>query len=181
MSLTSIPDSLNSGDQWEWTVTNGNYPASAGWVMAYVLINATSKINVTCSASGDNHVVDFDASSVEPGSYQYQQYFTLSGERKTADSGFVDVKPDFSVETVYDGRSHVKKTLDAIEANIEGVASKSQQSYSIEGRSLSRYSMEELLSLKREYERLWQQELKVDAVANGKNPGGRVQLKLGAG
>lgn len=181
MSLTAIPNSLNAGDQWEWTVTNGDYPASDGWVMTYTLINSDGRISITSTASDDSHVVDFDASDVSAGSYEYQQYFTLSGERKTADRGFVEVKPDFASAANYDGRSHVKKVLDAIRANLEGVASKSQQSYSIEGRSLSRYSLEELSNLEQRYERRWQSELNDLAVAQGRPPGGRVQLKLGAG
>ena len=181
MTLTAIPDELNAGDQWEWTVTEGDYPASSSWVMTYVLINSSNKYTITSSADGDNHVVDFDASSVVAGEYYYQQYFELSGERKTLDSGYVNVLPDFAAETTYDNRSHVKIVLDAIESNLQGTASKKQQSMSVDGWSLSRYGLEELSNLREKYYRLWEDEKKKTAVANGENPGGRVQLKLGGG
>ena len=180
-TLTAIPAKLTAGDQWEWTVTNGSYPASSSWVMTYVLINSSTKYTITSSADGDNHVVDYDASSVDAGEYYYQQYFTLAGERKTGDSGYVNVLPDFSSETTYDARSHVKIVLDAIRANLQGTATKKQQSMSIDGWSLSRYGLQELSQLEKEYTRRWEDELRETAIANGENPGGRVQLKLGGG
>lgn len=181
MTITAIPDELTVGDQWEWTITNGDYPASSSWVMTYVLINSAGKFTITSSASDDSHVVDFDSSSIDAGEYYYQQYFTLAGERKTADSGYVNILPDFNSETTYDFRSHVKIVLDAIRANLQGTASKKQQSMSVDGWSLSRFSLRELSDLEKEYSRRWDDEQRNTAVANGQNPGGRVQIKLGGG
>lgn len=146
--------------------------------MTYTLINATGKIDITSTADGDKHVVDYDAASADSGSYQYQQYFTKSGDRFTVETGFIEVLANFTDSATLDSRSHVKKTLDSIYAVIEKSASKDQLSYSIEGRSLSRRSYTELLELKDRYEQLWRAEQRSAAIANGQTAGGRVLYKM---
>jgi hypothetical protein len=44
-----------------------------------------------------------------------------------------------------DPRSHARKTLDAIEAVVEGRATKDQQAYTIGGRSLQRMPIKDLM------------------------------------
>lgn len=61
--------------------------------------------------------------------------------------------------------SHAKKTLAALEAVIEGRASKDQESYTIAGRQLSRTPIPDLLLLLSTYERKVARE---DRVGDGK-------------
>ena len=51
---------------------------------------------------------------------------------------------------------HVRRVIDAIEAVIERRATKDQKSYSIDGRSLERTPIDELLLLRDRYRAEWQ-------------------------
>ena len=57
MTATTEPARVTAGDTIAWTKTLSDYPASAGWVLAYTLINAGAKITITAAASGDDHAV----------------------------------------------------------------------------------------------------------------------------
>src|SRR3990167_10017627 len=87
-----------------------------------------------------------------PGKWVWSAFVSKSGERYPIDNGTLNITRDLaSVSTTYDGRSHVKKVLDAIEATIEGTATKEQTSMSIAGRTITRRTVQELLVLKDRY------------------------------
>ena len=102
------------------------------------------------------------------GAYKLVGRVTASGVVYTVYTGNLDVAPD-PADTSYDARSHVKKTLDAINAVLESKASKDQEAWSTaDGRSLSRYSYEDLLKLKDKYDDLWNREKQKIDIAAGK-------------
>ena len=84
--------------------------------------------------------------------YQWQSYLTRNSdsERITIDSGYIEVRPNRDLATT-DPRSHYKIVLDAVEAVLEKRATKDQEAYSINGRSLTRTSIEELMKLRDTY------------------------------
>ena len=59
-----------------------------------------------------------------------------------------------------DQRSEARRTLDAINATLEGVAGSSVQKLSIAGRTMDRYSTDELLKLKATYQELVNREVR---------------------
>lgn len=71
-----------------------------------------------------------------------------SGESFVVESGWVEVKPDPASSVKFDHRSWARRTLDAVEAFLEGNATTAQQSMSIAGRSISRWSIAELTQLR---------------------------------
>ena len=74
-----------------------------------------------------------------------------------------------TVDTPYDGRSDAQKILDKVRAAIAAlVEGKPVQSYSIEGRSASYYSLSELRDLESHYQRIVNQEKAAQDIANGK-------------
>ena len=159
---TTVPPEVAVGDTVEWKISDGDYPAST-YTLSYALRNASGKIDITATASGEDHLVSEDTSTTgawTAGTYDYQAYMTSATERFLYDTGQIIVLPDFSSNDTYDNRSHVKKVLDALEAVILSKASKDQLSYSIEGRSIARLSPTEIMEWRSVYRAMYKQELR---------------------
>ena len=77
-----------------------------------------------------------------------------------------------------DPRSHAKITLEAVEAVIEGRATKDQENYSIAGRSLSRTPVADLLSLRDYYRTEFLREQRVERRNNGIGTGARILARF---
>ena len=171
------PTKLFAGANWAWETTVPGYSAADGYSIEYILANASSTISFVddATATGETFSISLDPATTAayaPGDYTWYLFAVGNGERVHVSSGAVEVLPDISDgSTPLDGRSHVKKTLDALEAMIEGKASKDQQSYSVAGRSLSRMSPDELLKWRARYRAEYAQEVAAGKIAAGKgNP-----------
>jgi len=93
------------------------------------------------------------------------------------DSGTFEVVANRDAATT-DPRSHVKITLDAIEAVIESRATKDQESYSINGRSLSRTPLKDLLMFRDKYKAEYLKEQRKESIANGRGHSGKIRVRL---
>ncbi len=180
---TTEPDEFFVGDTLQWTKDLSDFPASV-WTLKYNFISSdagAANILITSTADGDTLSVSVPIATTDDyvaGDYKWFSYVVDSGAtvRHSVSNGSTTIKPDQSSDT--DARSHAKKVLDAINANIEGIASKEQQSYSIAGRSLSRYTPTELFDLKKEYDALYQKELSEEQIANGEGSGRTVKVRF---
>ena len=163
----NIPTSFTAGDTLEFSDSLSDYPASSGWVLSYVLVKDGSQISMSSTADGDDHSFSIPATTTanySPGTYHWKAFVTNAPERYTVDSGVIEIEQDFTTQAQgFDDRSHVKKTLDALESVLEGKASADVASYSIGGRSLSKMTPEELLSWRDKY----RAEYHSEQVANG--------------
>jgi hypothetical protein len=140
---------LIAGDTLQFTTSVPDYPASAGWTLTYRLVPRTSgsAISFDATADGDDYDIEVGASTTDDwtaGEYSWSAYVSKAGERHTVDQGTVKIQPNPGVVAAYDARSFARKALDAIEAVLEGRASKDQEEYSIGGRSLKRTKLEDL-------------------------------------
>ena len=142
------------GAAFEITTTLSAYPASAGWVLSHrlVLKSGVGAIStITASASGDSHVTSVPAATTAswaPGVYTWASWVTKGSEVHNVDSGEITLLPDPRTATGgLDMRSAAQIALDAVKAMLRGVASAGQRSYTINGRSLERYSIAELITL----------------------------------
>lgn len=150
---TTEPLQLRAGDTWQWTRSLADYPASDGWSLAYVLINATAKISILASASGDDHAVTVAAATTAgytAGAYDWVARASKSGQVFTVGSGRIAILPSLAASTA-DLRTHARKVLEAIEAVLEGRASQDVLEYQIAGRSLKRIPVADLLMLRDRY------------------------------
>ena len=152
---TVEPTQARAGETWDWKRSLSDYPADT-WTLAYQFTNATSKITITASADGFDHLVTA-AKAVTAlyaaGDYTGFAQVTDGTSTYTVWSGFLEVLPDLSSATAYDGRSHARKMLDAIEALLEGRGTADQLdlvSSAIGDRSLAR-KPETLLPLRDRY------------------------------
>lgn len=139
---TTEPAFIQAGDTTTWQKTLSDYPASAGWVLAYRLINTASVINITAAASGDDHLVTVAAATTaaySAGVYTWVSHVTLGAERYTIGKGSVTVQPDLAAQTAgFDARSTAQKALDDLRAALLGWLSTSGhvQEYEIAGRRM---------------------------------------------
>ena len=175
------PATITAGDTITWSRTLPDYPASAGWVLHYAL-RGTTAINITGSASGDNHLINISATvsaAYTDGIYTGQGYVVNGNSRVTVFSGTITIKPDLvNVAAGYDGRSHVKRVLDALEATLEGRATSDQLKLSIDGTAIERCTWEDVQKFRAGYLREYQKELQAARVAQGKNSGRKIVTRF---
>ena len=138
------PAQFTAGDRITWKRTDlGADYAPASYALKYsarLENSGATEIEITASESGSDYIVEVGQStsaSYKAGVYHWQAYITRTSdsERITIDSGTWEIKPNRDT-TASDPRSHAKIVLEAIEKVIEGRATKDQENYSIQGRSL---------------------------------------------
>ena len=149
---TTEPTEFVSGDTVCWTKSLADFPADE-YELTYAFVTSDNQFTVTCVAAGTDHYAEITiADSAETvGVYRWHSYATLldDSERYQVGTGTCEVLTDFATETSgYDPRTNAEKMLDAINAVLVGRASIDQESMSIQGRSLSRTPIADLLKLK---------------------------------
>lgn len=184
--MTDIPGteplSFTLGEYVQWTRTFDDYPASA-WTLTYSLVKASAKIAIVASADGDDYLVTLSTTTTAAytaGKYKWQAHVAGgSSERYLVDSGSIEILPDFATQsTGYDDRSHVKTTLDLLEAMIEKRATKDQGSTVIAGEVLGKMPMHRLLEFYDKYKAMYAQEQAAERVANGLGSGSNILVRF---
>lgn len=178
---TNEPASVAVGDKIEWVKHLSDFLPADSWVLSYSLVNSDNKITFSATDNGDEkHLVSIPSAtsaSWAPGDYRWQSYVEKAGERFTVGYGAITLTPNFS-SAAQDGRSHVKRVLDLLEAVIENRASSDQLAYSIAGRSVSKMAPEQLLTLYDRYRALYKQEQQEEKIASGHMPGGKIKVRF---
>lgn len=179
---TSEPTEIAAGDLATWKITDSDFPASDSWVLTYALVKSGTLIEITASADGDDHLVEVASATTASwaaGTYQYQGYFTLSGERYLRRQGTIEVLPNFAAQSSgYDPRSHVKTVLDAIEALLEGRATKDQEGIVINGLVIGKMPIHRLIEWRDRYRGYYEAEQQAEAVAKGEGHGGNILVRF---
>ena len=176
-TLTVTPTTITAGNSVTWVITLDDYPASV-WTLSYVLLNSSAKVTITSSADGESHSVSVAAATsaeYAAGEYRYTALVTDGTDRFTVETGSITILPDPAEQDTYDGRTFAEICLENIEAVISGKATQDNMAYSIAGRSLSKYSWEELLSARNSF----RSEVAVGKrKASGKSSGQRVLVRF---
>lgn len=145
MTLTELPRRITIGDTVTWDETLSDYPAGASWVLSYNFTSHEAQFNSAHAAAGDDHRITIDTTELEVGRYEYSKKVTDTSETFTLETGYIFVEPDLSADkSAVDRRSYAEIALANIEDMLQGKATKDQTSYSLNGRALSRYSIDEL-------------------------------------
>lgn len=151
--MAYIPDSFTAGTTLAITVALTAYPAPE-WSATLIIRGAQS---IDLDSQPDEKLHAFSAapettSAWVAGAYWYSLRVTSGTEVHEIETGTLNVAPDMAdLPEGYDGRSHAVKVLEAIEAVIEGRASKDQDSYRINNRELRRTPISQLLKLRDVY------------------------------
>lgn len=179
---TAEPESFRVGDTFKFKKYLADYDPALD-TLNYRIANATNIYSVTCTDNGDGYFLANVLPSVTEtwidGTYSWQSYITNGADRFTVASGTVKFLPDLSKGAV-DTRSHVKKTLDALEATIQGRATTDQLSYTINGRSMSKIPVEELIKWHSHYKALYKQELQNERILNGAGKSNIIRVRFNA-
>ncbi len=181
-TLTSVPASVYAGDTLNWLISFSDFPASDGWVLSYGFrSNNGSAINFSSSSSGDDFALDVTAADTAtwvPGSYKGVARVVNGSVSHTIWKGSIEVLPN-PLDTDYDPRSHARKCLDAINAVLEGKASKDVLSTTIAGQSIQRLTWTELLQAKSFYQGLVDGETNAENLENGQGSSSNVLIRFG--
>jgi len=183
-TLTELPTAIRAGDTLLLSISLSDYPASDSWTLTYTFRKPNgSDISFASTADGDDHAITVAYGTTqtwEPGTYSGEARVDDGSQRFTVWSGFIEVLPDLSIQDPnYDARSHARKMLDAIEAVLENRATKAILSTTIAGQSISRYSPEQLLSLRSFYRSEVDAEEAQAAADAGKSTGRNILVRFG--
>jgi hypothetical protein len=113
---TTEPATIVAGDTITWQKSLSDYPATT-WTLKYRLLNAAGKIDITATASGDDHLISVTSTTsaaYTAGDYDYLAWVEKSGERVTVGEGRITVKPNLAALNTYDGRSPARKIYEGL-------------------------------------------------------------------
>jgi len=173
MELPTIePNVIQSGDTTSWSkLLASSYPASGGWSLTYTLTlqsDASKRLQIAATSSNDVYTATITAAqsaALTSGTYFLFGHAAKGSERYQVYSGTLEVRPNLAAVTSGDLRSTVKQTLDAIEAVILRRATSDQQQMTINGKTLVRIPMAELLVLRDKYKAEYKNELAAEQLA----------------
>jgi hypothetical protein len=168
----SVPKEFTVGESLEWKKSFFDYPASE-WTLTYYFRGAGPGFNAVATADGDGFFITVAktvTASCSAGIYYFQAFVEKGSEKFLIDEGEVKVIASLvavATTTTLDNRSQIKITLDNIDAMIAGKATLDQQEYTIGDRQLKRYPIPDLLEMRKEYARLYEQEKRTEAKKKG--------------
>lgn len=145
--MVNTPTRLNAGDSLEWGASFVGFPASKGWSLSFALTNSTHSYTTefVVSPLGDDFSISLSATNsaaLAVGEYALFAIMQKGDKRQTVGETRFRVLPN--VTTLHDRRTQAERTLEAIEALLEGKADDDQQMIQYAGRTLSRYTFEHL-------------------------------------
>jgi hypothetical protein len=150
---TAEPTRLQAGDRWAWKRVDlsGDYP-TASYSLSYVARRdgTGERIAITASETTEGYIVEV-ASTVTadyaPGRYQWSAFITRTSDGARAEVGYGSFEVGANRATSTDDpRSFAQIALDNIEAYLKDPNNLQAASYSVAGRSLSRWNRADLLT-----------------------------------
>lgn len=152
------PSVIVVGDylQWKRTDLARIYDPSL-YTLNYIarIAGGGNEINITATNGGTYFLIQESSAttaSYNAGYYHWQLEVVRNSdsERKVVERGHAEVVPDLDVNAT-DPRSHAEVLLDKIRSLLVGKADADVASYSIAGRSLTKFTYEELRTMEKDY------------------------------
>ncbi len=179
--LTRVPREIVRLSTPSWRFEDPEFTPADGWTLEY-FFEGPSELNITAAPDGAGHLVELTAlqTAIATGSYGWQAIASRATpklERILVGTGRTEFVLNYGVDTsTGPNKSHAQRMVEAIEAQLEGRATDGQRSMSINGRSLDRIPVLELMELRRVY----RMELRSEeaAIAQGVTPGKRRRIKV---
>lgn len=147
---TQVPAELIAGDTWAWTRDLSDYPAGT-WDSAWYFEKADFNFSVAGVDSGTRHTATIAAATsagYRAGTYRWRLVATRTSDsvRKTVEEGWLEVLPDPAAAGNVDHRSSARVMLDNIEEYLRDPLSLRAASYSLGGRSMSKWNRADLIT-----------------------------------
>jgi hypothetical protein len=156
-ALPAMPQSIVAGDSLRVIRADlgATYPAADGYSATFIFVpeRGGSAVTIDGEASSGGWLL-YAAGSVTAdwaaGNWRWSVKVESDDGRFTAENGSMRILPDPA--SAADTRSHARKTLDALEAVIEGRASKTDMETTLaDGRQIKRISHDELVKMRKTY------------------------------
>ena len=180
------PSEIVVGDflQWKRSALVDDYPTasySAEYV-ARIAGSASNEIKIAATETASYYLFTVDSSTSAAfavGDYYWQLEITQTstGNRLVVDQGQFSVVPDLDGDQA-DPRTHAKKMITKIESILEGKADSDVSNYSIAGRSISKMTFDELLTVRDFYRRELVQHENKERLKRGKSGGSTIKVKF---
>lgn len=180
------PDEIVVGDfiQWKRSDLVSDYPLadySAEYV-ARITGGGSSEIKVAATETDGTYLFTADSTTsadFDAGYYHWQLEVTKtsSGDRIVVDRGYFTAIEDLDVNGA-DPRSHAEIMITKIESVLQGKADSDVSSYSINGRSLTKLSFNELVEARDYYRREFVKEKARDAAKHNKPTGQTIKVRF---
>ena len=180
------PEEIIAGDRLIFKRTDlGNDYANGSYVLKYSARlegSGSTEIEITASASGTDYLVEVPSATTAnytAGTYLWQAYITRSSDsqRVTIDLGTWEVIANRDAATT-DPRSHPKIMLEKIESILENRAGADVSSYSINGRSITKIPIIELMQFRATYKAEYLREVRRERARNGIGTGSTVLVQF---
>lgn len=168
---TQVPAQLFAGDTWEWTRDLADYPAGT-WTSVAYFEKVDGNFSVAGVASGTTHTFTIAAATsagYRSGNYRWRLVVTAAGVRTTAEEGYVEVLPDPAAAGNVDHRSTARVMLENVEAYLRDPGNLRAASYSLAGRSLSRWSRADLIAERSKLQAQVAQEERAEKIRRGEH------------
>lgn len=155
-----VPEEVFIGDfiQFKISTFSTDYPNSTHTMrlVARISTGGNTEITITATALDDDYL--FTAASSASANYTVGEYhYQIEIERNSDSNRIIVDRGQIKVSTDYDNnvdpRHHSEIMLGKIESILEGKADSDVSSYSIQGRSLTKLGIEELLDWRNYYRR----------------------------
>ena len=160
--------------QWKKTALATTYPPAthSATFVARIAAGAASEIQIVATERSSYYLFVADSAattSFVTGQYHWQLEIvqTSTGNRVVVQSGDFEVIADLDIGGS-DPRSHAEVMLHKIEGLLIGRADKDVSSYSIQGRSISKMTISDLLQWRDYYRKEVSKQKRDNAIANGK-------------
>lgn len=149
-----MPPRFAIGAALVFTVTLPAYPAEDGWTLRYRLVQqagAGSAISFDTAASGSAHAANVSAATTgawSAGTFSWFSWVESGSDVRDVDHGTIVLLPNVrSADGPLDLRSEAEIALANVQALLRGRATQDALRYTINGRSLERFSIDELVKL----------------------------------
>jgi hypothetical protein len=143
---TELPDSFSAGETVTYTRSDPDYPATAGWERILYLAGKC-RGRFVAVAQGSAYAFTLpavDTAGLDPGGYQWVERVTKDGEAHNRNSGRVKVTQDLATLSDGEGQDWWEKTLEIIEAKLQGRLTRDQESWQILGEAVQNITTENL-------------------------------------
>ena len=183
---TTEPLEIVVGDfiQWKRTDLGVDYPNNlfTATYIARITGGGSSEIQIVGTASGDDYLFTVDSATsaaFSAGYYHYQLEILRNSdsERVVVDRGTFEAIVDLDVNNV-DPRTHAEIMVDKIESVLQNRADADVSNYSINGRSLVKLSIDELLRWRDYYRTELSMEKRKERVRRGKSSGATIKARF---
>ena len=177
----NIPTEIRAGDTVKWrddptTDVFGNEVKSDNWTLKYFLrTNTASEGHVSTGSVYQNGwqftISATDSAAFDAGDWYWQAIATFGSETLTLGYGSLQVEAALSytgTPGAFDGRTQVKKDLEAVQTAIRTLISGGAvQEYKIGNRNLKRYDLPDLIQLEGRLKAEVKREEQAELIANG--------------